>query len=252
VTPLILFAGGLAAGLFSSLLGIGGGFILVPVLFLVKVAPPIAGATSVAFTATVAALASIHYYKTGKISKISAVQVLSGALAGGLLGVITVYFIKDSGLLKKIMESGFILLTFIMAIRMIMDLWYNAKQKNINTHVAIKGIFIGLIVGFISVVLGVGGGFAYVPTFLYLYELPSQIAVGTSLTVIAIANSLASIGNLFINHTLLFSYYLFAVAGAVLGIKISTRIKVSAWLRKTLFLAILLFIFVENIVNLLF
>ncbi len=248
----VLFAGGLAAGLSSSLLGIGGGFILVPVFFLIGVHPAVTGASSIAIIATVTAISSIHYHKNGKVSIKPAFQVLSGAVAGGLLGVITVHLIKDPKLLEIIMEAGFLLLVLIMIIRMIIDVGFKTERKKSPAPTATKGILIGLIVGFVSVILGVGGGFIYVPTFLYLYGLPAQVAVGTSLSVIAVANGLATLENLFINHTVSLFYYLIALSGAVIGIKVSTRIELSAYLRKMLFLGILLFIFVENILKLIF
>jgi len=249
---IILFVGGLAAGFSSSLLGIGGGFILVPVFFLIGAHPAIAGASSIAVIATVATLSSIHYHKNGKVNIKSASQVIAGTVIGGLLGVITVHLIKDPKLLEVIMEGGFLLLVFIMLIKMIIDVGFKTKQKKSPAPTAIKGILIGLIVGFVSVILGVGGGFAYVPIFLYLYGLPAQVAVGTSLSVIAVANGLATLENLFINHTVSLFYYLLTLSGAVIGIKVSTHIELSAYLRKVLFIVILLSIFVENILKLIF
>lgn len=249
---IVLFAGGLAAGLSSSLLGIGGGFILVPIFFLIGVHPAVAGASSIAVIATFTAISSIHYHKSGKVSIKPALQVISGAVAGGLLGVITVHMIKDPKLLEIIMEAGFLLLVLIMIVRMIIDVGFKTEQKKPPAPTVTKGILIGLSVGFVSVILGVGGGFIYVPIFLYLYGLPAQIAIGTSLSVIAVANGLATLENLFINHTVSLFYYLIALSGAVIGIKISTRIELSAYMRKALFLVMLLSIFVENILKLIF
>ncbi len=249
--PVLILIGAIA-GFFSSLLGIGGGFIIVPVFFLMGIKASIAGASSLAITSMIALVSSINYQKRGNFNKKAAIHIVSGALPGGVAGIITVHILNTTNLLKSFMLVGFLALVVIMLTRMLYDVIWEKKAIKERTQSIAIGVSIGFFASFVSVIMGVGGGFAYMPSLLYVYGIPIQAAAGTSLFIIFFVNSISTIENIFLNHTVRLLYVALPFAGSLLGIKAAHKTNISSQLKKFLFAAILFIIFAENLTALIF
>lgn len=184
---------GAFAGLFAGLLGIGGGFLMVPLQFQLLTSlglPPnvsikIATATSLATIIPTALSGAYGHYKNKTTKPILGLKLGLLGLIGSILGAYTA--IKISGeLLTQLL--GILLL--IISIYMIT----NAKKRiqNHNNHSDEINIYppyfilIGLITGFLSGLLGIGGGIIIVPLLIYILGLSTKEAIGTSLFFIPI------------------------------------------------------------------
>ncbi len=248
----VLILIGAVAGFFSSLLGIGGGFIIVPVFFLIGIKPSIAGGSSLAITSMIALVSSINYQKHGNFNKKAAIYIVLGGLPGAAIGTITVHILNGTNLLKSFMSIGFLVLVVIMLIRMLYDVIWDKKPAKKKTQPILIGVSIGFFVSFVSVIMGIGGGFAYMPSLLYIYGMPIQVATGTSLFIIFFVNLIATIENIFLNHTVSLLYVILTLAGSFLGVKAAHKTNISSRVKKLLFVSILFMVFAENLTALIF
>lgn len=177
---LILIATGIIAGFFAGLLGIGGGFLMVPVQYLLLVdggidptyAIRIAFGTSLAVIFPVSCAAAWAHQKRGAIEWRAAIPIgiagIIGGFAGGTLA---------SSLPVEILKPLFGVLVIIAAIRMI-----QGTPDSGGTDRGGFGLWTlaGIIAGLLSGLLGLGGGFILVPMLLLIFNLPIHRAVATS------------------------------------------------------------------------
>ena len=183
ITATLLFITGLIAGTLGGLLGIGGCVIMLPALaFVFKYPLPVAigtTITAVILTATSGAIGHIRLknvdYSTAKV------VAISGAVGAAVGSVIFFYISNQLWLLNFILGFAFL----YVSIRMIYEGTVRRKMPErpgnevpgSGAAKATIGFFIGIITG----IVGLGGGYALVPSFIYLLSSPVKIAVGTSL-----------------------------------------------------------------------
>lgn len=174
---------GLIAGILGGLLGIGGCVIMLPSLvFIFKYPLPLAigtTITAVILTATSGAIGHIRLrnvdYSTAKV------VAISGAFGAVVGSIIFFYVVNQIWLLNIILGFAFL----YVSIRMIYEGIFKRKMEmkagdrvpGSGKAKATIGFFIGIITG----IVGLGGGYALVPSFIYLLSSPVKIAVGTSL-----------------------------------------------------------------------
>lgn len=165
----ILFATGLSVGLVSAFFGIGGGAIMVPVLYALFPQLPPASIISVSLGTIVlnTALNNWRFYKQGACpGKHDSIIIVLCAAAGAVLGAQVLYLLS-APLLKKV----FGLLLLAMAARILLDKSRTAAQKNFQPRVKILGA-VCLGGSFLSSITGLGGGAIFVPMFLAFAKLP--------------------------------------------------------------------------------
>lgn len=186
---------GLATGLVLGLFGSGGSIIATPALiYLLNVAPKSAIAMSLGIVAVTATIAALDHWKRGNVDvSIAAVFGLfgvAGTYAGARLGVVTPVAIQ---------LTVFALVMYAAAWRMLKPVRLAVSSAEISVsgstaalpctglfspcmaHIALHGIAVGVLTGFV----GVGGGFLIVPALVLLSHIPMKTAVGTSLAIVA-------------------------------------------------------------------
>ncbi len=183
VKIILLILTGIAAGIVGGFLGIGGCVIMLPALvFLFGYSVPVAiGTTITAVIVTASSGAAAHIrlknvdYKTVKI------VAISGAIGSAVGSIIFMYIWKQTWLLDLILGGAFL----YVAVRMVYEGLKRGKLpekvgKEVPGGVISKSL-IGFFIGIISGIVGLGGGYALVPAFIYILGSPVKIAVGTSL-----------------------------------------------------------------------
>lgn len=219
---------GLSIGIFSGIFGIGGGFILTPVLILFGLPPLSAIGISLMYSigTSVSGVAAHLRYKN-IIWKTAAVLGLVGIVATQVAHPLVVW-LEKRGYDDTIIPVFYILLLAYFAL----SLLYKQTKHNIKTESSngihfswIKAIFIGFTGGFISTTLGVGGGFVMVPMLISLMNFPTRKAVGTSLVsvfLIVTAGFLTYASSVQLDYKLGILLILGALVGTQLGAKLTT------------------------------
>lgn len=246
----VLIALGLLIGTFGTLIGAGGGFILVPILILFypEFPPEITTAISIAVVAVNSISGSFAYAKSGRIDYKAGITFALYTIPGSILGVLTVeylpqklfniifgvllillssyLFIKHrdvvSQTVKKISKKGY--KTTTLTDKNGTKYEYSYKQSN--------GMFISIIVGYISPLLGIGGGIIHVPAMVNWLRFPVHIATATSHFILAVMATVSVIvhavnGNYNDNTVITTILYLCigVIPGAQLGAYFSHKIK---------------------------
>jgi uncharacterized membrane protein YfcA len=202
-TTAILILLGLLIGIFGTLIGAGGGFILVPVLILSypELKPETITAISIVIVAANAISGSIAYARSGRIDFKAGILFALFTIPGSILGVYTTKYIPRS--LFNILFG--ILLVGLSAYLMfrhdkITPKFVDNGQKRWKHHTLTDatgmtynysynqniGILISVIVGYLSPVLGIGGGIIHVPALIQWLQFPVYVATATSHFILAI------------------------------------------------------------------
>jgi len=236
---------GFLIGIFGTLIGAGGGFILVPILILThpELSPETITAISIFIVAANAISGSIAYARSGRIDYKAGLIFAAYTIPGSILGVLTTQFIPRYifntlfGLLLIIL-SVYLLLQNKKAIRHAIPDVNKKRWKHhvLTDHSGItydyaynqnRGIFISIIVGYLSPVLGIGGGIIHVPALIHWLEFPVFVATATSHFILAIMSTVSVIV-----HAIKGSYndpkVLHMVIGLIIGVIPGAQI--GAWL----------------------
>jgi uncharacterized membrane protein YfcA len=215
-------AAGLATGLLSGTLGVGGGFILVPLLTVIGVPIHEAAGTSLAFVVLVAgAGAARHVRQSSADARLAAAIALPGAVTAQLGAHVA------HGLDEHVLALVFGLALVAVAVWMLLapDL-PEGGPSDYRVDLP-RAVLVGLVVGFASGLLGVGGGFLLVPALVLVLGVPLAVAVGTSLLAIILpaisgAVAYAALGS--IDWTAVAATAPFGILGALYGARLAIRI----------------------------
>ncbi|MCX6137263.1 MAG: sulfite exporter TauE/SafE family protein [Ignavibacteriales bacterium] len=231
----LLFFLGLFVGTFGTLVGVGGGFIIVPMLlFVYHASPTMAVGTSLCVIAFNAVSGSFSYarqrridYRTGAIFALSTVP-------GAILG---------ASLLDKIPAAVFDVsfAIFLLCVAVYIFLKPDTSKKtggkseehsfDPSRRVSFNlplGIVVSFLVGFLSSMAGIGGGIVHVPAMIYIFNFPPFIAVATSHFILAISSLVGSGSHAMLGHVMwhqLPGLAVGAVVGAQVGARISKKVK---------------------------
>ena len=252
---LILGMGG-AVGFLSGLFGVGGGFLMTPLLIFIGVPPPVAvGTEANQIVASSVSGVLAHWRRANVDFKMGFVLLLGGFL-GSSLGVILFKYLQNLGQLDLVIKLSYVIFLGIIGFLM---LWESsrtiirsrsaaARRGKLHQHnwfhglpfkmrfrksklyiSAILPFLIGATVGVLSAIMGVGGGFIMVPAMIYLLGMPTSLAIGTSLfQIIFVTANVTFLQALTVQTVdILLAVLLLtgAVIGAQFGSKYSVRMK---------------------------
>jgi uncharacterized membrane protein YfcA len=222
-------------GLALGLIGGGGSILAIPILvYIFKVNPELATSYSLFIVGITAMIGAFNHYKLGNLKIKSALvfavpSILSLLLVRKIILPIipnTLFFVGDFEVSKDLLiMTVFAFLMIATAISMIKKSKKTKEKKQINFIIlALIGLFVGLIIGF----LGAGGGFLIIPALLFFANLEMKQAVGTSLFIIFI-NSIIGfsgdvLGGVELNYKFLLVILAMAIIGLFIGGKLSKKI----------------------------
>ncbi len=235
--PIFGYIASVLIGFSLGLIGGGGSILTVPVLvYLFHLDPVLSTAYSLFIVGSTSLAGGIRFYPK-KLIDFKAVWMF------GIPSIITVMltrkfflpllpdtivtigdFVLSKGMLLMLV---FALLMFFSAMRMIRQSKLNEEPKEKRKHHVFYLVLQGLFVGFVTGLLGAGGGFLIIPALVLLMHIPMKKAVGTSLAIIAI-NSLSgflfSLGTFPIDWPELLSITGIAIIGVLIGISLSAKV----------------------------
>jgi uncharacterized protein len=221
-----LFGAAFVASVFGSMVGLGGGFILVPILrIFLGFSPAFAAGTSLVLIVANSASGAFTYLLQRRVHLKIGWLIAAGGLPGGVLGAIASFHIS-----ARLFDTILALLLVAVAV----DMAWNAERRMAGRveqeRVAkIKGMSyraalgLGFIVGIFSSLFGLGGGIILVPTFLYFSELPVHAISATSHFAILLTSPVGLVVHIF-QHDIIGRDVLPLVAGGLLGGPVGARL----------------------------
>ena len=246
----LLLGLGAAVGFLSGVFGVGGGFLLTPLLIFIGVPPTVAVASSANQLVGASVSGVLAHWRRGNVDFKMGYVLLVGGLAGSLLGVWIFTLLKRLGQVELTISIGYVLLLgvlgFLMMIESVRALLRmhrpGAARRRLHQHTWMHGlplkarfrrsrlyisallpIGIGFVVGIFSAILGIGGGFIMVPAMIYMLGMPTGVVPGTSLLQIIFVAANVTLLQAFTNHTVDAVLALVLLAGGVIGAQIGSR-----------------------------
>jgi uncharacterized protein len=240
-----MFGMGTAVGFLSGMFGIGGGFLITPLLMLMGIPAAVAVATGANQVVASSVSGTMSQWRRGNVDFKMGTVLLGGGVIGAFIGVQIVRLLRETGhidltiaLLYSIFLSsiGIIMLTEslsamhrarggkpISARRPGQHSWVHGLPLKLRFQrsklyiSAIPPFVIGLLVGLLSGMLGVGGGFIMVPAMIYILRMPTKVVIGTSLFQVIFVAGLTTIFHAAANQAvdLLLAFVL--MVGGVIG-----------------------------------
>ena len=250
VDPFVILAMGAFVGLLSGMLGIGGGFLMTPLLIFVGVPPTVAVATQ--SNQLVAASVSgviAHWRRRNVDFKLGAVMLVGGAI-GSMVGVALFARLKALGQIDLVISLTYVLFLGTVAALMMIDnfrvlvLHRNVKaRRKLHEHGALHRLplrmrfprsrlyisaFLPLAIGFVGglmvAIMGIGGGFALVPAMIYILGMPVGLVAGTSLFQIIFTTGITTFLQAVTTHAVDIVLALILIVGGVVGAQVGTRL----------------------------
>lgn len=251
---------GLVVGTYGTLVGLGGGFIVVPVLLLVyRADPQDTVGTSLAVIFLNAVSGSISYLRIKRVDLRSGTKFALATVPGAAIGAyvasnLTSWFLSLAFGILMVTVSVFMLWKpefrpangpavtpprDRLTTRRLIDADGNTFNYSFNERL---GVIISVFVGFLSSILGIGGGVIHVPALIHLLAFPAHIATATSQFILAITTGVGAASHLALGQVLLgpaITMGAGTIVGAQLGAHLSRRLQ-SEWIVRLLSLALLL------------
>lgn len=251
INMLVLLGIGAIVGFFSGLLGVGGGFLITPLLMFYNIPPTIAvgtGANQVIASSVTGALS--HFKRRTLDIKLGILLVIAG-LVGSLCGIQLFSLLRRMGQLDLVISLLYVILLGAIGLLMAIESWrtisrtrkgqspivhrpgqhswlhglpFKTRFRASMIYVSIIPVLgIGFFIGLLSSIMGVGGGFIMVPALIYLLRVPTNVVIGTSLFQITFVSIFTTIMQSVANQSVDIVLALLLMAGGVIGAQYGTR-----------------------------
>lgn len=254
---IVLLAMGAAVGFLSGMFGVGGGFLITPLLIFYNIPPAIAVATGANQVIASSFSGALAHVKRGTLDFKLGTMLLVGGIFGSTLGIYVFSLLRAIGQLDLFISllyvillgsvGGMMLVESVNAIRQTRSgaapTLKKSGQHNWIHRLPLKMRFrasklfvsvipvlgLGAAIGFLSSIMGVGGGFIMVPALIYLLKVPTNVVIGTSLFQIIFVSAYTTIVHATTNQTvdivLAFTLMVGGVAGAQYGAKAGQKLR---------------------------
>ena len=246
---ILIGAGGLV-GFLSGLLGVGGGFLLTPILMMVGIPPTVAAASDSCQIVAASSSGVAAHFRLGNVDFKMGLSLLGGGLVGAGLGVQLIKVLRYLG-----NADSLIMITYIAVLGAVGSSMFLASLKNLrrgrmmtkahrppsragilkrlpfqvnyqrsNVQLSLLAPFsLAIVVGILASIMGVGGAFMMVPMMVYLLGMPAHVAVGTSLFQTLFTCAGVTYMQSTANHTVDLVLALLLAAGSTIGAQIGAR-----------------------------
>jgi uncharacterized membrane protein YfcA len=246
----VLLGLGGAVGFLSGVFGVGGGFLLTPLLMFIGVPPAVAVASSANQLVGASVSGVLAHWRRGNVDFKMGWVLLAGGLVGSLLGVWLFTWLKRLGQIELAISVGYVLLLGTLGVLMTIESLRallrrrrsGARRRRLHQHYWVHGlplktrfrrsklyisallpIGLGFLIGVLSAILGVGGGFVMVPAMIYMLGMPTAVVPGTSLLQIIFVAANVTLLQAYTNRTVDAVLALVLLVGGVLGAQIGSR-----------------------------
>jgi len=239
---LLLGLGGMV-GLLSGLFGVGGGFIITPLLFFIGVPPVVAVATGSNQVVASSISGVLAHLKRKTVDIRMGTVLMTGGMMGSTAGIWVFNLLSRLGQIDLAVQLSYVLLLGVVGTLMLQDslrslnwsgkpklpvrrtqhgwvhkLPFKMKFRTSGLYISVlPPLGIAFLVGVLAAALGVGGGFIMVPAMIYLLNMPTKVVVGTSLFQIIFVTAFTTFMHALTNHSVDMMLALLLIIGGVIG-----------------------------------
>jgi uncharacterized membrane protein YfcA len=252
---IILSLGG-AVGFLSGMLGLGGGFLMTPLLMFIGIPPNVAVATSANQIVAASVSGALSHWRQGLVDVKMGMYLLLGGLFGSFTGIWIFKLLSNAGQIETFLAIVYFILLFSIGTLMLIEssqvirdrirkrtvkrklhyhnwahrLPFKVRFYSSNLYISvIPPIIIGYFIGILSATMGIGGSFILIPAMIYFLGMPTSKVIGTSLFQIifitAFVTLLHATSTFAVDAVLAFSLILSSVIGAQLGVMFTNKFR---------------------------
>ena len=256
VNIFMLLGMGGAVGILSGMFGVGGGFLMTPLLIFYGIPPTVAVATEANQIVAASVSGVLAHWRRGAVDLKMGLILVAGGLIGAGVGVSVFKYLRELGHVDLLISSAYVLFLGIVGtlmfsesvVAIVRQRTGTVRRRKLHQHIWVHGLpfkmrfrksklyisallpmGIGFMVGVLAAIMGVGGGFIMVPAMIYLVGMPTGVVVGTSLFqiifVTAVVTLLHAINTQAVDVVLAVILLTGAVVGAQVGARLGAKIR---------------------------
>jgi hypothetical protein len=245
---LLLGLGG-AVGFLSGVFGVGGGFLMTPLLIFIGIPPAVAVGSEASQILASSSSGAIAHARRGNVDFRMGTVLVAGGLIGSAFGVWLFALLRQMGQIDVVISLAYVVFLGTVGALMLMEsahawfrvrsrrdtftrrhrhLWLHGLPLKIRFHrsrlyiSALMPLSLGFFVGILASIMGVGGGFLMVPAMIYLIGMPTAVVVGTSLFQISFVTAVITFLHAVNNYTVDVILALALIVGGVIGAQFGT------------------------------
>lgn len=239
---------GALVGFLSGMFGVGGGFLLTPLMMMIGIPPAVAAASDSNQIVAAASSGAFAHWRLGNVDFKMGLVILIGGITGGTIGVQLVKILRNLGNFEFVMKVVYVLMLGLVGGAMFIESLNTIRRSRrpetcsiapasepklgklfqklpLKMHFQRSGLYtsaifpfsIGATVGVLAALLGVGGGFIMVPAMIYIIGMPTIVAIGTDLFQIVLTSANVTLQQAFVNKTVDVFLALILLAGSTIG-----------------------------------
>ncbi len=252
VSIFLIFGMAAAVGFISGMFGVGGGFLMTPLLVFLGIPAAVAVATGAAQIAAASTTSVLSYWRRKALDLRLGTVLACGGLVGTVLGVMFFNAMRRAGYFELVLVVSYVTLLGSVGGMMLFESiratffpsrvppqrprradgrwwfetlpWPIAFPQSGLVISLVPVLALGLFIGFAGAVLGIGGGFIVVPALIYFFRVPTAVVVGTSLWQILLTMTVATILHALTNQSVDIVLALILIVGSVIGAQFGTRV----------------------------
>jgi uncharacterized membrane protein YfcA len=249
INPAVFLLLGMAVGILSGIFGVGGGFLMTPLLILLGIPPTIAVASEANHIVGSSLSGTIGHLRRRAVDIRMGNVLLTGGVLGSIVGILIFNSLKEAGYVDLLVTIAYFFFLTIIGLLMLyegldsMGLLGHKKRSRFYHHTWVMGLplkvrfrrsglyislippyLVGFVVGILSAIMGVGGGFIMIPAMIYILRIPTSVVVGTSLYQIIFITSIVTILHATTNQTVDFVLALILLVGGAIGAQLGVRL----------------------------
>jgi len=251
VDVLLVLGLGAVIGVLSGIFGVGGGFLITPLLIFLGVPPAVAVGTGANQIVASSISGVLAHWRRGTVDFTMGLVLLLGGLGGSTLGAWLFGILKSLGQVDLFVSLTYVVFLGLVGALMLIEA-INALVKSrrgpatrgkLHNHTLLHGLpfkmkfrrsrlyisallplGVGFLVGILSATMGVGGGFIMIPAMIYLLGMPTSIVVGTSLFQIIFVTANATFLQAWLNQSVDIILAILLVVGGVIGAQFGAKL----------------------------
>ena len=279
VNAFLLFGLGGVVGILSGMFGVGGGFLMTPLLLFIGIPPAVAVATEANQIVASSFSGALAHLKRKTIDFRMGGVLLAGGLVGAAVGVYVFAELRALGQIDLLVRLCYVVLLGVVGTLMLVEsiramrrvrkgkavrsriqhTWVHGLPLKVKFRASmlyssvIPPLVVGAVVGLLAAIMGVGGGFIMVPAMIYLIGMPTKVVIGTSLFQIFFVTAFTTVLHATTNFSVDIALAVLLLTGGVIGAQIGVRlgVHVRAETTRVLLSAIVLLVCAKLVADLL-
>jgi len=251
VNVFLILGMGVGVGLLSGIFGVGGGFLMTPLLIFLGVPAPVAVGTEANQIVASSVSGVLAHWRRGNVDFKMGFILLVGGVIGSTFGVWLFAWLRTLGQIDLVIRLSYVVFLGVIGSLMLVESLRvmfrrqrgGGPRRKLHQHTFLHGLpfkmrfrrsklyisallplLVGVFVGILAAIMGVGGGFVMVPAMIYLLGMPTSVVVGTSLFQIIFVTGNAAFLQAYLNQTVDVVLAILLLVGGVVGAQFGTKI----------------------------